>query len=113
MNNKSIVKEASAFNEGLQIVVPTKISRPVRFKDLWKVLKDSTRIKFAMLSPFPGRYPEAMSMSHCQIEPNDPLRFFVVSRGHRQWKHLRWFFGEWYLGGARTIMNPEIVWHGK
>lgn len=92
---------------GLKTIIPTKQSRPVTFRDLWKVWKDSTRIKFAMLHPFPGKYERAASISHCQIEADDPLRFFVVDR------EFGWFFGWGKIFPMRTIINPKIVSHGQ
>ena len=80
--NKLEMKEgvlADAHN-GLKLIIPTKNSRPVILKDLLKVFWDSLRIKIAMLRPFVGKYPLAMSISHCQIEEKDPLTFFVVDR---------------------------------
>lgn len=100
--NKGILESAS---EGLNVIIPTKESRPVRFKDLWRVLKDGARIKLAMLRPFPGKYEKAASVSHCQIEGNDPLRFFVVDR------NWGWHYGNKLLP-IRTVINPKIVWHG-
>lgn len=91
-----------SLNEGLKIIIPDKPSRPVKFWDLWRVLKDSMRIKFAMLSPFPGRYEKAASISHCQIEASNPLRFFVVD------KQFGWYYGNKLLK-IRTIINPKIV----
>ena len=88
--------------QGLQIVVPQKESRSVKFSDLWRVFLDSTRIKIAMLSPFPGRYERAASISHCQIERNDPLRFFVVD------SRFGWYFGN-RIFRIRTIINPKIL----
>lgn len=85
-------------------------------KDIWRVIKDSIRIKLAMRKPFEGRYPFASSISHCQIESEEPLRFFVVDkeggiseRGVRlkQATRLSKYFG------ARTIINPVIILHGK
>ena len=69
--------------------------------DLWNVIKDSWRIKLAMLSPFPGKYERAASISHCQIEANDPLRFFVVDR------EFGWKFGFGKLLPLRTIIKPQ------
>lgn len=92
--------------KGLRIITVTKPSRPVRFTDLPKVLWDSLRIKIAMLSTFPGKYPRAASISHCQIEANDPLRFFVVD------SNFSWQFGN-RLWPIRIIMNPQIVWRGS
>lgn len=91
-----------SLNEGLKIIVPTKESRSVRFTDLWRVFKDSLRIKLAMLSPFPGKYEKAASISHCQIEANDPLRFFVVA------PQFGWYYGN-RLFKVRTIINPRII----
>lgn len=61
------------------------------------------------MSPFEGRYPFASSISHCQIEGNDPLRFFVVDQEGNYIK-LKKFFG---FPRARTIINPVIISHGK
>lgn len=98
----------------MEIITPKKSSRKVKFRDLWRVIKDSWRIKFAMMKPFPGRFPKASSISHCQMEAEDPLRFFVLG-GH--WHvfeavpmKLKTAFG---FPWARTIINPKIVWHGK
>lgn len=88
--------------KGLHIITPTKVSRVAVRGDLWKIFKDAFRIKAAMLSPFPGRYPLAASIAHCQIEGNDPLRFFVT-----HW-HFGWFFGNWAIP-QRAVINPEIV----
>lgn len=108
----------------MKIITPEKKSYPVTLKDLPKVFWDSLRIKWAMRKPFPGRYPWASSVSHCQIEAKRPLRFFVVDReggiseaGTRipqtgigknkkrliQATKLKKYFG------ARTIINPEII----
>lgn len=95
----------------MNIIIPTKPSRAVTFTDIPKVLWDSIKIKWAMLSPFPGKYPFAASISHCQIEPKDPLRFFVVDKEGNHIK-LGKFFG-WKLLSVRTIMNPEIIDTGK
>lgn len=98
------------------IIVPTKKSRPVELRDLWRVLCAAQKIKWAMRKPFPGRFPWASSISHCQIEENDPLRFFVVDREGglneqgvrlRQGTPLKRYFG------ARTIINPIITKTGK
>jgi len=98
MNRESVIAEATG---GLQILQPKVKSRPVEAKDLWRVFWASLRIKLAMRHPFPGRWPKAASISHCQVEANDPLRFFVVDRFGLD--KLKWFFG------ARTIINPEIL----
>lgn len=100
----------------MKIIVPSKTSRPVEFnlKDIWRVIKDSWRIKWAMLSPFPGKYPVASSISHCQMEENDPLRFFVLGNSWHVFEgnpvKLKKFFG---FPWPRTIINPEIIAHGK
>ena len=92
----------------LPIILPKVVSRPVQFnfKDLWCVVRTSWKIKWAMLRPFPGKYPFAASIGHSQIEPNDPMRFFVLDRENNHIK-LKKFFG------ARTIINPVITWHGN
>lgn len=102
----------------MKLIIPTKISRPARFtfKDIWRIIRDSTLIKIAMLSPFPGKFPFVSSISHCQMNADDPLRFFVVDREGgmneqgvrlKQGTKLKRYFG------ARTIINPEIVGHGE
>lgn len=91
---------------GLKIIVPTEKSRDVKFSDLWRVLKDGLKIKLAMIRPFQGKYPEAASVSHCQIAPKDPLRFFVVGRP------FAWHFGSRLLP-IRTIINPKITWRSE
>jgi len=98
----------------LKIIQPTKKSEPVRFKDIIKVLIDSLRIKWAMMNPFDGRYPVASSIAHCQIEATNPLRFFVLGRAWhlaagKPYKLKRFFGFPW----PRTIINPEIIWHGE
>lgn len=98
-----VVDRATA---GLKTIVPTKSSREVEFCDLWKVMKDAVRIKLAMLHPFPGKYERAASISHCQIEADDPLRFFVID------KDFGWFFGWGKILPARVIINPKIISHG-
>ena len=95
-------------HQGLRVIIPNKPSRRVHFNlaDFKRIAKDAFRIKMAMRSPFPGRYPLAASISHCQIAEQDPLRFFVVNKwGNQKLK--------WYFGGMRTIINPEITWTGK
>ena len=68
------------------------------------------------MTPFEGRYPQASSISHCQFEAEDPLRFFVLSNVGHYFEgapvkvKLKKFFG-WPR--ARTIINPEIVWHSE
>lgn len=96
--NEGILGES----RGLKIIVPVKPSRKVGFKDIFRVLVDSTRIKLAMLNPFPGKYERAASISHCQIEATDPLRFFTVD------KKFGWYYGNRLLK-IRTIINPKIV----
>ena len=100
----------------MKFIIPTKKSREVKFKDIWRVLFDGTRIKIAMLSPFEGLYPFASSVSHCQITDTDPLRFFVVDkeggisdRGVRLRNATR--LSKYF--GARIIINPEIIDTGK
>lgn len=99
----------------MNIIIPIKQSREVKLKDIFRVLWDSTRIKLAMRKPFPGKYPWASSVSHCQISEN-PLRFFVADREGgmseegvrlKQSTKLKKYFG------ARTIINPEIIETGK
>lgn len=103
----------------MQIVKPLAPSRPVKFFDLPRVLLDSLKIKWAMLFPFPGRFPFAASISHCQTTHDDPLRFFVLDREggvHKNGSRLKkaqkisHYFG---FPWARTIINPKIVWHGN
>ena len=103
----------------MKIIIPTKKSRDVKFRDLWRVFVDSWRIEFAMLKPFPGRYPFASSIGHSQIEDKDPLRFFVLDREGgidengvrlRQGQKLSHYFGFPWM---RTIINPKIVGHGN
>ena len=99
----------------MKIINPTKQSRKVTLFDIPRVLWDSIRIKIAMLKPFPGKFPFASSLSHCQIESNDPLRFFVVDKeGGLQEKTggLRYAIPLKKFFGARTIINPVIVKHG-
>ena len=102
----------------MKIIIPIKKSRPARFtfKDIWRIIIDSWKIKWAMRRPFAGRFPFASSISHCQIELNDPLRFFVVDKEGgmneqgvrlKQGTKLKRYFG------ARTIINPEIIGHGE
>ena len=104
----------------LNLIIPIKKSRPAKlnWRDIYVIIRDSCRIKRAMRRPFPGRYPYASSISHCQLKSaqNDPLRFFVVDREGgmreegvrlRQATKLKRYFG------ARTIINPEIIGHGK
>ena len=100
----------------LKFIVPTKKSRKVELKDIFRVLIDGFKIKWAMRKPFEGLYPFASSISHCQITDTDPLRFFVVDkeggiseRGVRlkQGTRLSKYFG------ARIIINPEIIEYGK
>ena len=105
----------------LKIINPTQKSRPVRIWDIPRVIRDSIKIKIAMLRPFDGRFPFAASISHCQIEPDDPLRFFVVDkeggiynkdkRGNI--KPLRYAIPlkKWFR--ARTIINPAIIKRGE
>lgn len=102
-------------HRGIKFIEPTVVSRPVGLRDLWRVFKVSTRIKIAMAQPWPGRYPNVAAISHCQIEPNDPLRFFVVDKWGNE--PLKWYFGgfkflRWVIGGYRTIINPVIIDHG-
>lgn len=98
----------------MKIIVPTKESRSVELKDLWTVVKDSWRIKWAMLFPFEGRFPVASSISHCQIEAVDPLRFFVLGNSWHNFENkpakLKKFFG---FPWPRTIINPVIVSAGN
>ena len=107
----------------LKIIKLIKKSRPVKFKDIFRVLIDSWKIKWLMRMPFEGRFPNASSISHCQLEgtQNDPLRFFVLgndihlfrdSRGQVKYKpiKLKKYFGFPY---PRTIINPEIIWHNE
>lgn len=96
----------------MKIIHPTKRSREVRFIDLPKVFWDSWRIKIAMISPFEGRFPFASSISHCQIESEDPLRFFILDQqsSAEKFKKLKYHFG---FPFPRTIINPKIVSHGK
>lgn len=82
--------------------------------DLPRVLCDSLKIKWAMFKPLPGKWPNASSISHCQIEEKDPLRFFVLGNGwhlfeNRPVRLSRYFGFPW----VRTIMNPEIIGHGQ
>ena len=98
----------------MNIIVPTKQSRAVKFSDLWRVFIDSWRIKWAMMTPFEGKYPVASSISHCQIEHDDPLRFFVLGNSWHVFEgkpaKLKKFFG---FGWPRTIINPVIVSTGN
>lgn len=96
-----------------KFITPTTVSRPVAFtfNDIWRVWITSWKIKWAMLSPFEGKYPYASSISHSQIEPNDPLRFFVVDL-EGNFINLGRFFG-WKFLSARTIINPEIISKGN
>lgn len=99
----------------MNIIVPNKPSRSVRWTDLPRVFRDSWRIKVAMMKPFPGRYPKASSISHCQIEAEDPLRFFVLGDSWHVFEgspmKLKKFFG---FPWARTIINPDIIeGHGQ
>ena len=107
----------------LKIIKLIKKSRPVKFKDIFRVLIDSWKIKWLMRMPFEGRFPNASSISHCQLEgtQNDPLKFFVLgndihlfrdSRGQVKYKpiKLKKYFGFPY---PRTIINPEIIWHNE
>lgn len=110
--NESVVDEA---HRGLKIIVPQEKSRPVRWRDLWRVFIDSTRIKLAMISPFPGRWSKAASISHCQIAKNDPLRFFVVDSKLNATLSTEppCYFGN-RIFRARTIINPVILGlHGQ
>jgi len=103
---EGVLAEAHA---GLRVIIPKKPSRPVRLTDLARVWKDSSRIKLAMMNPFPGRYPVAFSIAHPQIEESDPLRFFVVGNARfADGKKLKWYFG-----GMRTIINPQIIWKSE
>ena len=105
----------------LKIINPTKKSRFVKLTDLPKVFWESFKIKWAMRTPFEGKYPFAASISHCQVEAEDPLRFFVVDREGGTYekdkkgniKPLRYAYPlkKWF--GARTIINPVPVGHGK
>ena len=107
----------------LKIIKPTKKSRPVKFKDIFRVLIDSWKIKWLMMRPFQGRFPNASSISHCQLKgtQNDPLRFFVLgndihlfrdNKGQVKYKpiKLKKYFG---FPWPRTIINPEIIWHNE
>jgi len=91
---------------GLKIIVPEVKSRPVEWKDLLRVFIDSCKIKIAMFSAFPGRYPKSSSISHCQIEGDDPLRFFVVDKQGSE--KIGWYFNN-RIFPARTIINPKIL----
>lgn len=98
----------------LELIIPTQKSRPVELKDLWRVIVDSTRIKWRMLFLFEGRFPTASSISHCQITIADPLRFFVLGNSWHAFESrpmkLKKYFG-WPR--ARTIINPLILDHGN
>ena len=98
--NESVNDEV---HKGIMLVVPKIKSRPVRLFDLFKVLWDTTRIKIAMLFPFPGRYPKAASISHAQYERKKPLRFFTLDRD------FGWRVGNRLLQ-TRTVINPKILW---
>ena len=117
----------SKIDKGFTIVIPEKPSREIKLSDIFRVFIDSWRIKLAMLSPFPGHYPKAASISHCQIDGKDPLRFFVldkweIERGagggwnRKTQRHssggmkFGWYFGSRLLP-VRTIINPEIIEH--
>ncbi len=105
----------------MKIINPVQKSRSVKFWDIPRVIKDSIKIKIAMSKPFDGQFPFASSISHCQVEPNDPLRFFVVDReggtyekdNRGNLKPLRYSYPlkKWF--GARTIINPVIIKHGN
>ena len=94
----------------LKFIKPKKESRSVQLKDIWRVFKDSLKIKFAMMKPLPGRWPNASSISHCQITDKDPLRFFVIGNSWHLFENrpvkLKKYFGWPYV---RTIMNPKII----
>lgn len=99
----------------LKFVVPQERSRKAGLRDIPRVVWWSWKIKWAMRWPFPGMFPWASSISHCQVTDKDPLRFFVVDKEGGVSEHgvlkystkLRRYFG------ARVIINPEIVSHGK
>ena len=98
----------------MKIINPVKVSKPVTFRDFPRVWKESWRIKFIMMKPFEGKYPQASSISHCQIEEKDPLRFFVLGNSWHVFEgtpmKLKKFFG-WPR--ARTIINPKIINHER
>lgn len=88
------------------------IARDVSFFDLLRVLWSSLKIKWAMLKPFEGKWPNASAISHCQITQDDPLRFLVLGDGYHTFEgrpvKLKKYFG---FPWSRVIINPEIVWH--
>ena len=63
-----------------------------------------------MTGTFPGRWPNASAISHCQIEQEDPLRFFVLGNSWHNFENrpakLSSYFG-WPR--ARIIINPVII----
>jgi len=70
-----------------------KPSRPVVEEDLPRVIKESTVLAELCHTNY-GIFSGANAVSHCQIEDNDPLRFFVSSSGE-------------------IVVNPIIVSHTK
>ena len=98
----------------LDFRIPVEKSREVTLRDLPRLIAESWRIKFAMMKPFPGRWPSASSISHSQVCGVDPLRFFVVGNSWHVFDgspmRLKRFFG---FPWARTIWNPVIVGHGN
>lgn len=73
------------------IIIPRqckKSSRKVEKKDLKRLKKDAAEMIALCQKPI-GRYPGALALAHCQVDHDDPLRFFVMASG-------------------AIIINPEI-----
>lgn len=57
-----------------------KVSRDVEEKDL-KLVAKHAKDMHKLCNQKHGRYPGGLAVAHCQIEKDDPLRFFVTMAG--------------------------------
>lgn len=65
-----------------------KPSRAVKLGDFTRVKKEGKLIALLCRKPL-GRYRCALALAHCQVDHDDPLRFFVFNNG-------------------RIVVNPHI-----
>ena len=75
----------------MQIITPPhkKQSRLVKDKDMDKI-RELLEPLFQLCHKPIGKFPGGKALCHCQIESDDPLRFFVLADGS-------------------AVINPEIV----
>ena len=70
-----------------------KVSQKVRSIHFQKI-KDESKKMVALCREPRGRYAYALALAHCQVESENPLRFFVIREGI-------------------TVINPVMVNHTK